>query len=80
MFWFKAVQYHSLSYKTGSDWENSFVLTLDLVIEGEPCDVNWAGGEEDARGDVGARALASHHNVCRVGPVESLTGTEKFEF
>ena len=48
-----------------------------LVVEGEPGDVDGAGGEEDARGDVGAEAMGGDHHVGRVGPVESLTGAEK---
>ena len=49
-----------------------------LVVEGEPCDVYLARGLEDARGDVGARPVACHHYVCRVGPVKSLARTGGF--
>ena len=48
-----------------------------LVIEGEPGDVNGAWGHEDARGDVGAEALARDHNIGGVGRVKCLTGAVK---
>ena len=47
-----------------------------LVVEGEPGDVNLAGGHEDAGGDVGALALRGHHHICWVGPIKCFTGTE----
>ena len=47
-----------------------------LVVEGEPCDVDGAGGEEDAGGDVGAEAVRGDHHVGWVGSVKSLAGTE----
>ena len=46
-----------------------------LVVEGEPGDVDLAGGHEDARRDVGAQALVSHHHICRVRPIKGLTRT-----
>ena len=48
-----------------------------LVVEGEPGDVDGAGGEKDARGDVGAEAVGGDHHVGWVGSVKCLTGTEK---
>ena len=48
-----------------------------LVVEGEPGDVDLAGGLEDAGRDVGAAPLARQHHVCRVGPVKSLIGAER---
>ena len=47
-----------------------------LVVEGEPGDVDGAGGEEDAGGDVGAEAVGGDHHIGWVGPVKSLAGTE----
>ena len=47
-----------------------------LVVEGEPGDVDLAGGHEDAGGDVGALALRGHHHICWVGPIKCFTGTE----
>ena len=44
-----------------------------LVVEGEPGDVDLAGGHEDAGRDVRAQALESYHNICRVGSVKGLT-------
>ena len=49
-----------------------------LVIKGEPGDVYLAGGLKDAGRDVGARPVARHHHVCRVGPVKSLARTGGF--
>ena len=46
-----------------------------LVIEGEPRDVDLAGGHEDAGWDVGALALVCHHHVGRVRPVKCFTCT-----
>jgi hypothetical protein len=48
-----------------------------LVVEGEPGDVDLAGGLEDAGRDVGAAPLARQHHVRRVRPVKSLIGAEK---
>jgi hypothetical protein len=48
-----------------------------LVVEGEPGDVDLAGGLEDAGRDVGAAPLARQHHVRRVGPVKSLIGTKR---
>ena len=44
-----------------------------LVVEGEPGDVDLAGGHEDAGRDVRAQALVCHHHICRVGSIEGLT-------
>lgn len=52
-----------------------FHLTI-LIIEGEPRDVDLAGGHEDARRDVSAESLVGHHHVGRVGPVKCFTCTE----
>ena len=52
-----------------------FHLTI-LIIEGEPRDVDLAGGHEDAWRDVGAESLVSHHHIGRVGPVKCFTCTE----
>ena len=48
-----------------------------LVVEGEPGDVDLAGGHEDAGRDVCAQALVSYHNICRVGSVKGLTRAGK---
>ena len=48
-----------------------------LVVEGEPGDVDLAGGHEDAGRDVRAQALVSYHNICRVGSVKGLTRAGK---
>jgi hypothetical protein len=53
-----------------------------LVIKGEPRNVYLACALEDARWNVQAAAVISDHNVCRIGPVETLIGTcsgEKLE-
>ena len=47
-----------------------------LLVEGEPGDVDGAGGLEHAGGDVGAQTLASHHHVGRERGVEGFTRTE----
>ncbi len=47
-----------------------------LVVEGEPGDVDLAGGLEDAGGDVGAAPLARQHHVRRVRAVERLVRTD----
>ena len=44
-----------------------------LVVEGEPGDVDLAGGHEDAGRDVRAQALVGHHHISRVGPIKGLT-------
>ena len=44
-----------------------------LVVEGEPGDVDLAGGHEDAGGDVGAQPLVRHHHISRVGPIKGFT-------
>ena len=48
-----------------------------LVVEGEPGDVDLAGGLEDAGGDVGARTLAGQHHVRRVRAVKCLVSTKQ---
>ena len=48
-----------------------------LVVEGEPGDVDGAGGEEDAGGDVRAEPVRGDHHICWVGSVKSLAGAEK---
>ena len=48
-----------------------------LVVEGEPGDVDGAGREEDAGGDVGAEPVGGDYHVGRVGAVKSLAGTER---
>ena len=47
-----------------------------LLVEGEPGDVDGAGGLEHAGGDVGAQTLAGHHHVGRERGVERFTRTE----
>ena len=47
-----------------------------LVVEGEPGDVDGAGGLEHAGGDVGAQTLAGHDHVGRERGVERFTRTE----
>ena len=47
-----------------------------LVVEGEPGDVNLAGGFEDAGRDVSALAGVGHHDVGGVSSVEGLVSTE----
>ena len=47
-----------------------------LVIEGEPGDVDLAGGHEDARGDVCTTTTAGHHHVCWISSIKSFTCTE----
>ena len=46
-----------------------------LVIKWEPGDINGTGRHEDARRNVGAETLVSHHHVGWKGRIESLTGT-----
>ncbi len=48
-----------------------------LVVEGEPGDVDLAGGLEDAGWDVGAAPLARQHHVRRVRAVEGLVRTDR---
>ena len=50
------------------------VSHIDLVIEGEPGDVDPAGGLEDAGRDLLALARVPHHDVRREGRVEVLVG------
>ena len=50
-----------------------------LVVEGEPGDVDLAGGHEDAGRDVGAQALVSHHHICWVCSVKGLTRAGKID-
>ena len=54
-------------------------LTI-LIIEGEPGDVDLAGGHEDPGRDVGTETLVSDHHVCRIGPVKCFTRTEIIAF
>ena len=48
-----------------------------LIIKWKPGDINLASGHEDSWGDVSAGTTARNHNVCRVSPIKSLTGTVK---
>ena len=48
-----------------------------LVVEGEPGDVDLAGGHEDARRDVGAFPLGGHHYICWIGAIKCFAGTEE---
>ena len=50
-----------------------------LVVEGEPGDVDLAGGHEDAGRDVRAQALVSHHHICWVRSVKGLTRAGKID-
>ena len=50
------------------------LVVLYLIVEGEPGDVDGAGGLEDAGRDVGAEARAAHHHVRLVRRVERLAG------
>ena len=50
------------------------VSHIDLVIKGEPSDINPAGGLEDAGRDLLALARVPHHDVGREGRVEVLVG------
>ena len=45
-----------------------------LVVEGEPGDVDLAGGLEHAGRDVGAEARARHNHVCGERRVKALAG------
>ena len=45
-----------------------------LVVEGEPGDVDLAGGLEHAGRDIGAEAGARHHDVCGERRVKALAG------
>ena len=47
-----------------------------LVIEREPGDVNFTGGHEDARWDVGAAPAARHHHIRGVRPIKCFAGAE----
>ena len=48
-----------------------------LVVEGEPGDVDLAGGHEDAGRDVGTLSLRGHHHICWIGPIKCFAGTEE---
>ena len=48
-----------------------------LVVEGEPGDVDLAGGLEDARGDVEHGAVLGDHDVRLERPVESFIGAAR---
>ena len=48
-----------------------------LIVEGEPGDVDGAGGHEDAGRDVGAGPFARHHHVGRVGRVKRLASAAR---
>ena len=43
-----------------------------LVVEGEPGDVDLAGGLEEAGGDVEAAAIVAHNHICLVSPIKLL--------
>ena len=45
-----------------------------LVVEGEPGDVDLAGGLEDARGNVRAATVAGDNHIGGVSPVKALVG------
>lgn len=47
-----------------------------LFIKWEPSNVNFAGGLEDARGDVGTHALVGHHNVSVVCSIKGFVCTK----
>ena len=49
-----------------------------LVVEGEPGDVDLAGGLEHAGRDVGAEARARHNHVCGERRVKALAGAVTF--
>ena len=49
-----------------------------LVVEGEPSDVDLAGGLEDAGGDVGAAPRVCHDHIGREGAIKLLISTEIF--
>jgi hypothetical protein len=51
-----------------------------LVVEGEPGDVDLAGGLEDAGWYVGAATLTRQHHVCRVRAVKCFVRTVKEKF
>ena len=53
-------------------WNSSTEAPTNLIIEGEPGDVDGAWGLEDAWGDVGAEACASNHHIGLVGRVKGL--------
>ena len=43
-----------------------------LVVEGEPGDVDLAGGLEEAGGDVEAASIVAHNHICLVSPIKLL--------
>lgn len=45
-----------------------------LIVEGEPGDVDFARGLEDARWHVEAAAIVTHHHVGGIGAIEALVG------
>lgn len=45
-----------------------------LIVEGEPGDVDFARGLEDAGRHVEAAAIVTHHHVGGIGAVEALVG------
>ena len=47
-----------------------------LVIEWEPCNVNRTGGFEHSWRNIGAKALACHHDICRIGWVKWFARTK----
>ena len=47
-----------------------------LIVEGEPGDVDLAGGLEEAGGDVEAVAVAAHNNIRLVSPIKLLVRAE----
>ena len=47
-----------------------------LFIKWEPSNVNFAGGLEDARGDVGTHALVGHHNISVVCTIKGFVCTK----
>ena len=51
-----------------------------LIIERKPCDVNLAGGLEDARRDVEHRTIVGNYNVGLERSIKPLisTGTKKY--
>ena len=61
------------------DFTSRYFSGIHLVVEGEPGDVDLAGGHEDAGRDVGAQALVSHHHICWVCSVKGLTRAGKID-
>ena len=52
--------------------ENPWLKNTNLIIKGEPCDVDGAGGLEDARRNIGAEPCTGHHHIGLVGWVKWL--------